>query len=157
MPVGVRLLAPGGESEYHSEKTLFSGLGENPRVLIVANEKDQHGVFKAQQRTSAGTTILASPTGGGALALTDLMITTDKTANSSVVIHFTDDTETEVVMEADSANNTVNLAIAFAGLWRGWKDARLEMVTVDTVTATVAVGYMKIVSGQFFAEWDALR
>ena len=45
----------------------------------------------------------------------------------------------------------------FNGLWRGWKDARLEMVTTGTFASTVSLGYIKVATSLPFAEWDALR
>jgi len=152
--IGVRLISPGGDSEYHAVPSKFI-VGE--KVLVVYGAGFAHGVFRSASRTSAGTTAIVTPPPGGRIALTDLIITTDKTANSDVTVRFTDGTDTVDVMVADSANNTVNLAIAFAGNWEGWVDARLEMVTTQSVTATVAVGYMILATGLAFAEWDGLR
>lgn len=127
------------------------------KTLITETHSAIKGVFKAVTRTTAGTTTITAPRIGGSIHITDLIMTTDKTALSDVTVRFTDGSDTVNVIVADSTNNTVNIAIAFTGLWRGWKDARLEVVTVADVTATVAVGYVLHDDGIPFTEWDDLR
>lgn len=154
MPIGVRLISPGGESEYHAVDSKFV-IGE--KVLITYDAGFAHGVFRSSSRTTAGTTAIVTPDPGGRIALTDLLITTDKTANSDVTVRFTDGTNDVDIMVVDSANAPVTLAIGFRGNWEGWIDARVDMITVQSVTATVAIGYMKLPTGLAFAEWDKLR
>lgn len=154
MAVDVRLQATTSGEGYLEENSFRQG---DKKVLVSTKEAMTHGVFKASTRTTNGTTTVTSPDTGGAIILTDLIITSDKTANSSVIVRFTDGSNTIDVTVGDSVNAPVNIALAFGGCWRGWKDARLEMVTTGAVTATVAVGYMKISNGLPFAEWDALR
>ena len=139
---------------YHVEPGAFSPNFPN---LVVTNEALIHGSFKSVSRTTAGTTIIAEPDVGGSIILTDIIVSTDKTAGSSVTIRFTDGTNTIVVMKGDSVNAPFSIAIPLAGKWQGWKDARLEVVTVSTVDATVAAGYYKVASGLAFETWDAMR
>lgn len=152
--IKTRAIASGSNKEFHHADSQF--IPGEP-VPIVTTEPALHGVFKSATRTTAGTTTITSPDPGGTVVLTDLIISTDKTNATSVVVRFTDDTETINVVVGDSVNAPVNLAIAFGGHWQGWKDARVEMVTTGTVSATVALGYMKIPSGIPFSEWDTLR
>lgn len=128
-------------------------------TLIIQNPANVYGHFKAVTRTTAGTTIVVSPPSGGAIALTDLIISSDKVANSSVTIRFTDGTNTITIFSASTNDAPVNINIPFAGRWRGWTDARLEVVTVSTVNATVAAGYYKLSSGlsQAYLDWDSGR
>lgn len=152
--IKVRLIGPGGDSDLHTVPSKFV-LGVD--TLITVSPGFAHGVFKATTVAVAGTSIIAAPDPGGRIILTDLILTTDKTANSSVAVNFEDGTNTVTIVGADSANAPVNLAIPFAGNWEGWVDARVEMVVVADVAATLALGYTKLSSGLAFAEWDGLR
>lgn len=128
-------------------------------TLLVETYNRLNGTFKAATRSSAGTTIIVEPDDEASIQLTDLILTTDKVALADVTVRFTDGTNTIDIITADVADAPVNLAIAFAGRWAGWKDARVEMVTVAAVTATVAIGYIKVPQSLTIAydTWDALR
>ena len=73
------------------------------------------------------------------------------------MLHFTDDSDTEVIARYDTGDQPVNLATNLNGLFRGWAGARLEVVTTNNTIATVTVGYIKVNTGLTFTEWDALR
>ena len=154
MALRVRLLAPGNEKELHTEPSQFLPEEE---ILITTAEPQHHGVFKAATSATPETIILAEPNALGAVILTDLIVTTAKKAAGVVTLHFTDDTQT-IDLAVFPVDIAVNIAIGFVGLFRGWRDARFEMVTSGaTFDATVTVGYMKVPEGLTFAEWDALR
>ncbi len=114
-------------------------------------------MFKAVNRTSAGTTIIATPNDKGAIVVTDIIISAKKAATSDVLIEFDDGVDTVILFLADSINSDFNIAIPFVGLFRGWQNADLKLVTTGNVVATVTAGYMKVPDGLPFAEWDALR
>lgn len=156
MTIDVRQVATneGAIAELHHVRSQF-----HPHfvVPVYTTGPQRHGVWKVTNRTSAGTTIITSPDGEGAIIVTDMIVSTDKTAGSSVQLQFTDDTDTEIMALFDSTNAPVAMAIALVGQLRGWKDARLEIVTVNSVNATITLGYMKVPEGLPFAEWDALR
>ena len=139
----------------HSVESQFEP--KRNQVLVTGTETQNHGVWKVANRTSAGTTIITTPVSGGGILLTDLIVSTDKTANSTVQLQFTDGSNTEIIALFDSANAPVSLSVSVSGLLKGWKDARLEMVTIQSVTATLMVGYVKTPTGLLFKEWDALR
>jgi len=147
------LLADTNRTPLEIIKTSYGG------CLAVARTAETQGVFKSTNRTTTGTSIITAPDSGGAIVLTDLLISTDKVNNATVVVRFTDGTNTIEIFSANVTDAPVNLSIPFAGNWKGWKNARLELVTVNTVDVTVAVGYYKI--GNEFAdgytEWDAKR
>jgi hypothetical protein len=147
-------LEHGGLKSPHYEPSIH----EPEEILqVIATEPARHGVFKAVGRTSAGTTIITTPDGGGSIFITDLVLSASKAATSDVTIQFTDGSNTVIVFLGDSINAPINLAVGFVGRWQGWKDARLELVTTGNVIANVAVGYVKSPQGPGFAEWDALR
>lgn len=128
------------------------------RVLgITQTEMQSHGQWQVANRTTAGTTVVVSPDPQQAILVTDMIISTDKVANSFVALQYTDGANTEIIAGFDSANAPVALSVSINGRLRGWGDARLEMVTTSTVNATVMIGYMKVSSVQLFAEWDAER
>lgn len=131
--------------------------GDEFHFLVTTTIAESHGAFKAATRTSAGTTIVTSPSNGGSIVLTDLLISADKVNGALVTVQFTDGVETIVIFNADVTDAPFNTAIAFKGQWRGWKNARLELVTTGVVNSTASVGYYKIKAGLDFSEWDALR
>ncbi len=126
-------------------------------IPLSTSERHQHGVWKVANRATAGTTIIVEPNPNTAIMITDLIVSTDKVANSSCLLQFTDDVDIEVIARFDTANAPVALSISINGRLHGWKDARLEMNTVSTVNATFMVGYVNIPSTQDFAVWDAAR
>lgn len=126
-------------------------------LLITSNLAKLHGTFKSSSRSTAGTTIITSPLGDGAIVLTDLIISTDRVVNSTVVVHYTDGVETIDIYAGDSSDAPINFAIPFAGNFTGWKDARIELVTTSTVSATAVIGYYRVDTGDQFSVWDARR
>jgi hypothetical protein len=127
------------------------------RVLEVAQFSQVHGTFKSATRTGAGTTTIVSPDADGSLIITDIMISGEKQAGSSVEIRFTDGTDSAVMFLASQVDAPPQLAHSFLGRVQGWKDARIDMVTAGAGDATVLVCYTKIPSGLPYEEWDALR
>jgi len=113
--------------------------------------------FKSETRVGAGTSTIAEPTTGGAILLTDMIISTDKVALSQLTVFFDDEVRTVPIYDGYGNDAPINLAIGLKGSWTGWKDAALKMTTVAAIKATVAVGYIKIPEGVEYEEWDALR
>lgn len=156
--IRTRLIGSGGNQEFLSIE--LSGLV--PRLIggeiipVVANF-GAFGTFKSATRTADGTSTITEPTPGGSLAITDLIVTGEKQANSSVEVRFTDGTNFVTIYLASQVDAPANTAIGFQGRWQGWQDARIDMITVGTADATVAIGYIKLPSSLAFAEWDALR
>ena len=158
MPLEVRTLAIGhGQSQPKEAHYVASQFHPHEIVQVNTSGPQRHGVFKAVNRTSAGTTIITSPDGLGAIVVTDLLISAKKAATSDVAVQFNGGGNTVIIFLADSINSDFNLAIPFVGLFRGWQDADLELVTTGNVVATVTAGYMKVPDGLPFSEWDALR
>ena len=156
MSVDVRLVAShGGPLKYpHHEEALTE---PNELIPIIASEPARHGVFKSVTATTQTTTPITAPLAGGAIVVTDLLITTNKQAGGIVTLRFTDGAQT-VNLAVFPVDLAVNQSIAFVGLFRGWADAALEMVTSGaTFDATVTAGYMKTPAGLEFSVWDALR
>ena len=113
--------------------------------------------FKSETRTGAGTSTIAAPVTDGAIMLTDMIISTDRVANSQLTVYFDCGTHQVNIYDGYSNDAPINFAIGFHGGWTGWKDAALKMKTVSAIKATVAVGYIKVPGGCCYTEWDALR
>ena len=156
--VDIRVLARAhGQSETKEPHFVSSQFHRNEIVPVFTTGPQRHGVFKAVNRTSAGTTIITTPNDKGAIVVTDIIISAKKAATSDVLIEFDDGVDTVILFLADSINSDFNIAIPFVGLFRGWQNADLKLVTTGNVVATVTAGYMKVPDGLPFAEWDALR
>ena len=126
-------------------------------TLAVTDNYLQNVCFKSSTRTSAGTTTITSPKTDGAILLTDIIISTDRVANSQLTVFFDDGTRTIPIYDGYGNDAPINISLGFHGGWTGWKDAALKMTTVAAIKATVAVGYMKIPKGREYEEWDKLR
>ena len=140
--------------EIHTENSAFE---PGKPTWVVTSEIMTHGVFRSEQRTSAGTTIITSPDEGGGLLLTDLIVTANKTASSTAIVQFANGGHTIILAQIDSVNNPANLSHAFNGRILGWKNAHIDIVTTGNVTINVLIGYMKVKNGLEFSAWDALR
>jgi len=126
-------------------------------VPVITTGPQRHGVFKSITSTTQTTTTVAIPKKKGAIVVTDLIITTNKAANGVLTLRFSDGVQV-VNLAVFPVDIAVNLSISFVGLFRGWVDAALEMVTtVSNFDATVTVGYMQVPIGLEFSEWDGLR
>ncbi len=158
MSVDIRALARGHRQSVTKEPHFVASQFHPEEIVPVFTSGPQrHGVFKAVNRTSAGTTTITTPDDQGAIVVTDIIISAKKAATSDVKIQFDDGSNTVIIFLADSINSDFNLTIPLVGLFRGWQDADLELVTTGNVVATVTCGYMKVPDGLLFAEWDALR
>ena len=138
---------------------LYIACCTNKKVLITQTHAQIAGVFKSKTLNAAGTVIVAEPSAEGCIVLTDLILTSDKTNGTTITVQFTDGTHTIPIVEADITDAPCNLATSFSGYWRGWRDARLELVATAGVnpTATLAVGYFKLQDSMLYDEWDSLR
>jgi len=126
-------------------------------VLEVGTIPSLHGQFKTVSGTTAATTIVTSPTNGGAIVLTDLMFAGEKKNTGTMELRFTDGTNTITIYKAPLTDNAIAVAIPFTGHWRGWKNARLEVVTVQDFIYTVACGYYHCKNGLTYSDWDSRR
>ena len=142
-------------------KELHSHEGwEGEPLFTVTTHGAREGHFQSATVNGAATTTIVEAKGDGAVVLTDLIVSTDKTAGSSTTLQFSDGVDTVVLAVFDSANAPVTLAIAFAGHWQGWAGANLQMIT-DTANqdVTVSAGYFHVSedAALLYGEWDAIR
>jgi len=138
--------------ELHNEKDH----GEHYHLLTMA-PGEAHGLFKAVSGTTAATTIVTSPDLGGLIAVTDILMSAEKKNTGTITLQMTDGSNTIIIFSAILTDNSIAMAVPLKGLWRGWKDARLEVVTAQDFSYTVSCGYIKERGGLAFAEWDSKR
>lgn len=148
-----RVLARGTEQEMHWMPSPVTG----EPVQIMMSPAQAHGHFKTTTLTSANTAIIASPKPGLALWITDLLVTGESQAGSTATIQFTDGTATEIVVVAFQVKTPPQVAFNSQTYFRGWKDARIELVTSGAADATATVGYIHSTQAPSYAEWDAAR
>ena len=159
--MSVKVVLADAESSRALETRSIVEAGQKPRaderVLEVVQFSAVHGTFKSATRTTAGTTTIVTADDDGSLIVTDLMISGEKQAGSTVEVRFTDGTDNATLFLASQVDAPPQLAHSFAGRVQGWKDARIDMITSGAADATVLICYTKIPGGLPYAEWDALR
>lgn len=131
--------------------------GETKYAISTVTNPQTFGVFKSVSLTTASTTTITTPVNGGSIVLTDLVISAEKKNAGTVIIRFTDGTNTINIFQGTLTDAPINLSVPFVGKWEGWRDARLEVVTNQNTVATIALGYYKVKTGRNFTDWDSLR
>ena len=118
--------------------------------------------FQHAASTDAGTTTVVTPRSGAAIVITDIILSQEKVAAGFITIQFDDDDNNTVILLRGTTvdGDMPGLHIPFAGRVRGWKDARVEMVTVGVnVESDVTIMYYHLIGEQvlLFDEWSAQR
>jgi len=128
--------------------------------LVVEDHSRVATQFRSVANTGAETQIAVTPPSGTAIVITDVVLGAEKAASGSVTVQFTEGSDTVIVFKISTVQNPVSLHIPFAGRWRGWGDARIDVVTTGgNSDSDVSVGYY-ILRGAgvlSFADWDAQR
>ena len=153
MPVNAKLITEDGVG-LHTEK-----IGRHTH-LITEDHSRVATQFQAAGTASAATTIIVQPRAGAALVITDLTISQTKVASGTLTIQFADGTRTVTLYKGSSVNVPLTLHVPYAGRIRGWKDARVEMVSAGTnpvTEVTVAYYHLRGKGAFAFAAWDAQR
>ncbi len=148
-----RALARGTSKEFHHHAGPFNG----QPVQIIMSPAQAHGHFKAATLTSANTAIIVQPKPGLAIWVTDILISGEKQAGSDVIVQFTDGSDTVIMFQAFQVTTPPSVNAGLQAYFRGWKDARVEMVTSGAADATVTIGYVHALEAPSFSEWDAER
>jgi len=128
------------------------------KTLGVGTEAMSDGVFKVIGRTTAGTSVVCSPTGDGSIVVTDLIATGEKKAGT-LILEFSDNTNKEVMANFALTDAPLSFGISFNGRWQGWQGAWLEMITSIAAIVTVSVGYYKAGKEQSlkYNDWNLRR
>jgi hypothetical protein len=148
------IIASRNGKELHS----YDGYDGEP-VLVTTTHGAQHGSFTAATRSSEGTTTVIAAESNDAIVLTDLILTTDKVQSATATVIITDGVNSVTLIAAKLNDGPCNIALSFAGHWQSWRAARIDLVTVNAVTATLALGYFRIPwdTAMAYGQWNALR
>lgn len=132
---------------------------ETAQAVAVADPRTFFGVFNTASLTTTGTAIVAAPKPGGCLILTDLILNTDQTNTTVCKVRFNDGTRTQTIISGNLTNAPIQIAIPFSGQWRGWKNARLELVLTggSNPRATLSAGYVQSDLAEDYDTWVARR
>jgi|GEM_PF-5688531 hypothetical protein len=126
-------------------------------ILVVETAARAHGLWTAATVTTASTTILTQPLTGGSIIITDVVLSAKKKTAATVLVQFTDGSNTSVLLAPDIVNAPANISWSPQGLIRGWMDARIELVTDASFDCTLTIGYIKTLTGETFATWAASK
>ncbi len=154
MPVPVELFGGVNKALLHTEDAGHS------THLIIEQHARVHSVFKSVTFIDASTTTLITPPGNSALVIVDFIISAEKVAAGKVTIRLTDGTNNEDIMTAHTVDGPVNLAFSPQGRWAGWKDARVDIISVGTnIDGTVSLGYYFVPASATleYDEWTSRR
>jgi|DEB0MinimDraft_4_1074332.scaffolds.fasta_scaffold00120_22 predicted protein tyrosine phosphatase len=119
----------------------------NEVFLVSTNAMQTHGTYTNVQRSSAGTTTVTTPISGGCIQITDLVLNTEKRTGGSVEIQFTDGTNSITVFKVFCNDAPANIVLPVVGKFRGWVNARLDMVVTGATDCSATLGYVKLPTG----------
>ena len=148
-----RTLASGTEKEFHWHESPTTGLP----TYITMSPSQAHGHFKTATLTSANTVVIVQPKPGLSVWVTDIIVTGESQASSTATIQFTDGSDTVIMIVAFQVKEPPQVNANLQSYFKGWKDARVELVTSGAADATATIGYIHSVDAPSFAEWDAER
>lgn len=129
-------------------------------VLVTTEPSRAVGWFKAVTNSGVQTQTIVNCSKGFALYVTDIVVSADKTALSTLTVRFYDGTNAENIYVADTAESTLNIAIHPAGRTLGWDAAYIQLITDTANQAATCTVWYNIVKGNFvmsYAKWNALR
>ena len=130
----------------------------NEEILITGDYVTAFSVFQSVTRSTTGTTRVATPRSNGSLAVIDVLVSATKVNSATVSLTFDDGIDSEVLFTASTNNQPIPFGSwPVKGRCQGWKDARLDLVTVNSTIVFITVVYMHLPEGLVFADWDALR
>lgn len=148
-----RWLASGTEEEFHWQ----ASPGRDAPVLITMSPAQAHGNFKSITHTSATTGIIVQPKPGLSIWVTDIIMTGTKDNTNTAKIQFADGTDTVIILDVALSTTPPNISTNLQTYFRGWKDARIELITSGTNSTTVTVAYIHSTQDPSFSEWNTER
>ena len=139
---------------------VHAGLDDHPtRITESLKTLDAH--WRASAITTATTTIVVPARAGASLMMTDIVvILTKKVTAATIVVSWECSGGYKVPMfSLDAGTASFQFSHAFQGGMKGWKDADIVVITNDTTTLSVLVGYVHISteSTQSYSEWNSER
>jgi len=129
-------------------------------TVVTEGLKTLDAHWRSSAITTAVTTTVVEAKVNESILLTDIMvILSKKVTAATIIVRFSDGTNAVNMFTLDAGTNPFQFSHAFQGGLRGWKDASLQVVTDDTTTVSVLVGYVHISSEatQSYDVWDSDR
>jgi len=139
--------------------SICNGLRDEP-TLISESVKTVDTHWKSSAITTATTTTVVSVKPNESILLTDILIVlSKKVAGATVIVQFSDGTNTEVLFTLDATVDSFQFSHAFQGGLRGWKEANIQVITNQVTTISVLVVYIHVStkSTQKYTVWNAGR
>ena len=133
---------------------------KDKKTLMVESQRVLAAHWKSPAITTATTTTVVEARPSQSILLTDLVvILSKKVASATIVVRFSDGTNTVNLLTFDAATASFEFRHAFTGGLRGWKDADLQIVTNQATTISPLVGYVHLSSGttQTYPIWNSER
>lgn len=148
------------QSSTKKEVYMRDPYGTGP-MFITETYGSTNGHFKAGGLTNVGSVLVAEPLPEDSIALTDLILTTDKTTGSTVSVEVTDGTNSITLLSASINDAPVHLSIPFRGRWQTWESAGIQLTLSGGVNpkANLAIGYFHVDAAHTlsYADWNARR
>lgn len=116
--------------------------------------------WKSVTHTTAATSTVAKALKGGALVMTDILVSGERINGGTVTVRFSDGVNLENITVSHVTDAPVNIATSLQGRCLGWKDAFIEVITsVSNQDATVTVWFYHVKGEgvETFADWDSNR
>jgi len=135
------------------------GLSDKP-TLITESLKTTEAHWQSADITTATTTVIITANPNESILLTDIIITlSKKVAASTIIVRFSDGTNTVNLFTLDGATDPFQFSHSFQGGIKGWKEANLQVVTNEATTVSVLVGYVHLTSKttKTYSVWNAER
>jgi len=140
-------------------KTFKTAFG---RMLGTTTYQKERSVFKAVSWSAeqVAETALVDSSGDGSIEITDLIITTDKANGGTVVLHWDDGTNEEIIITTALTDLPIRLNMHFVGKVQGWQGASLYYTVAGAnSTGAITVVYVRHnkAGSLAYAEWNARR
>lgn len=136
-----------------------SGLSDKP-TLIAESLKTTEAHWKSASITTAVTTTIIAANPRESILLTDIIITLSKKVTAStIIVRFSDGTNTVNLFTLDGATASFQFSHAFQGGLKGWKEANLQVVTNEATTVSILVGYVHLtpMATKTYSVWNGER
>ena len=129
--------------------------------LITEDHSRVSTLFKSVTHTTNATTTVTKPKPGGAIVMTDMIVSGEKINGGVITVQFNDGSNQVVITKNHVTDGPVNMASSLQGLCLGWKDAFIEFITsTSNQDATVTIWYYFVKDAKrvlAFADWDTER
>lgn len=133
---------------------------DGSQCLVTDGSRVLAAHWRSETITTNTTTTIIEARPDEAVMITDLIIIlSKKVASATIISRFYDGTNAENFFTFDAATASFQFSHAFQGGIKGWKEANFQIVTNQSTTVSVFVGYVHINTKQTSAYdvWNSAR